>query len=366
MDNPHNKLLTRDDVHGILNRFGNIGNDNEMLVINELVHYQKAFVHESYFQNIQNVLLNDYPLGNVYINYTPDESNERLEFLGDGILKAVMVAYLEERYPNEREKFMSKLKMKIERCTMLHKMGIELGFKEFLLLSLQVENETILNYDMGRQCPSYYEDAFEAFIGSIIKDFGIEQGMIYAYRFIKNIIENVVDFAELNSSNDNYKDSIQRYYHSNNWGIPKYITITTSEVVPIHRSIFTRILVLEKSSKISVSVQKKSLTIVKKYKDYICEEDSNNIINYKQCLNFITYLQKNGLSITDSKDRSVIDNDEFCDSFKNTSTSTCLEEYIGNGNSLVIVGVGHGKNKKEAEQECAKDCLINFNLDLMY
>ena len=137
----------------------------------------------------------------VYINYLSKESNERLEYLGDHILKATLGRYLYQRFGTEREGFLTRLKIKIEKCSMLHKFAVTLGFKEFLLLSLQIENQTLLDLDRGRNTPSYYEDAFESFLGSIMEDFE-EKGYIYAERFLRNIIENIIDFSELISKND--------------------------------------------------------------------------------------------------------------------------------------------------------------------
>lgn len=68
-----------------------------------------------------------------------------------------------------------------------------------------------MDNNRGRNTFTYYEDAFEAFFGAIVQDFGIE-GIIIANKFIENLIENVIDFSELISTNDNFKDSIQRFF----------------------------------------------------------------------------------------------------------------------------------------------------------
>ena len=137
MDNPNNCLITTKDVENILNYFENIGDNGQRLVINNLEHYQQAFIHESYYQAVQYFFTKneniDDKSGLFY--YVPKESSERLEYLGDHILKAVMGRYLFERFGNEREGFLTRLKIKIEKCSMLHKIGVTLGFKKFLLLS---------------------------------------------------------------------------------------------------------------------------------------------------------------------------------------------------------------------------------------
>lgn len=319
MDNPINTLITKEEVENILNYFTNIGNDNTKLSINNLEHFQRAFVHESYYQSVQNSILNN-SIGNTsYINYIPIESNERLEYLGDHILKATMGRYLYERFSTEREGFLTKLKIKIEKCSMLHKFGVTLGFKKFLLLSLQVENQTILDIDRGRNTPSYFEDVFEAFIGAIVLDFG-EIGYLYADRFVRSVIENIIDFAELISNNDNFKDSIQRYYQSLKWKTPIYNNLTENN--PLYRKVFTRILILphDQFATLDKNVQEKIVM----YTNFILKEYRNN-------------------------------NQEV---FKKLFDIQCSNQYI--------IGLGLGRKVVESEQNCAKQALLNMDLSLNY
>ena len=258
MNNPNNKLITKEKVEDILNYFGPIGDPDQdgnptRLCINNLDYYQTAFINESYNQSVcnyfkerskeQNVEELDKE-DNIVFPYISKESSERLEYLGDHILKATLGRYLYRRFRNEREGFLTRLKIKIEKCSMLHKMAITLGFREYLLLSLQVENQTLLDTMRGRSCPSYCEDAFESFLGAIMEDFD-EKGYIYAERFVVNVIENVVDFAEIISTNDNFKDSLQRFYQQNKFGsTPVYIGV--QEQGPIYRKVFTRVLPITK------------------------------------------------------------------------------------------------------------------------
>ena len=230
-----------------------------------------------------------------------------------------MGRYLFERFGSEREGFLTRLKIKIEKCSMLHKIGVTLGFKEFLLLSLQVENQTILDLDRGRATPSYYEDAFEAFIGSILLDFE-EDGYIYADRFVRSVIDNIIDFAELISKNDNFKDSLQRYFQSLKWQTPKYISL--NEEGPLYRKVFTRMLSFTKDQYLLMDpiVQNN----IKIYTSTILEE----------------YKIKNPLVFN-----------KLFDLYQQ-------ENYI--------LGIGFGRKVTNAEQDCAKQCLINLQLDLNF
>lgn len=307
MNNPNNVLLTKFDVEEILNKFGNIGNNNTRLKINDLNIYQSAFVHESYHQSILNMDTQN-TNAPIYCNYISVTSNERLEFLGDHVLKTCVGKYLYTRFPNEREGFLTRLKIKIEKCSMLHQMAVELGFKKYLLLSLQIENQNILGMDRGRNTPAFYEDSFEAFLGALITDFG-EYGYIYADRFIVKVIENVVDFAELIYYNDNFKDSLQRFYQHLKFKTPVYTTI--SQTGPLYRRIFTRGLTITQEQFLQLSVTQQT-----------------NILKYT-----------------------------------NEAKINCVYEPTQNGYLLCI---GSGKKVVQAEQNAAKIGLEILGLDLNY
>lgn len=322
MDNPINTLISKDDIENILNYFGNIGNNNTKLAINNIESYRVAFTHESYYQSVLNFLntKNESTNKSLYLNYIPKESSERLEYLGDHILKAIIGRYLYERFPNEREGFLTKLKIKIEKCSMLHKIGVILGFKKFILLSLQVENQTILDSHRGRNTPSYYEDSFEAFVGAILEDFG-EFGYIYAERFVRNVIEHIIDFSDLISRNDNFKDSIQRYFQSLKFKPPVYIDLTKEG--PLYRIVFTR-----------------ALTVSQEQFKIFDSLVQNNIITYNTELLKMYY--KTNIEI-----------------YKK------LSDLVTQSN-MYIIGIGSGRKVIQAEQDCAKQSLKILNLSLNY
>ena len=339
MDNPINKLITKQEVEKILNYFGNIGNDNQPLTINNIEYYQLAFVHESYYMSIVKNILHksENSINKIYLNWIPKHSNERLEYLGDHILKAIMGKYLYKRFGQEREGFLTRLKIKIERCSSLHKIATELGFKKWLLLSLQVENETILDVDRGRNTPSYYEDAFEAFIGAIVEDFP-EFGYIYAERFVINVIENIIDFSDLISNNDNFKDSIQRFFQAQKvvsneseekWKNPVY--------TPVHE--FTSIYNQKIFIKCVLISHEQLLHLEQTHSRDACEK----IKNYTT--NVVKYYKHNNPLVFEKLMQLI--------------TQDCSNMYY-------ILGLAQSKKVITTEQDTAKMCLINLNLDLDY
>jgi len=351
MDNPFNKLITKNQVEQILNKFSGIGDDESFLQINNLEYYQLAFVHESYYMStVKNVLnsksicptttsqknCDNTEFENIFLNYVPRCSNERLEYLGDHALKFTMSKYLYNRFGEEREGFLTRLKIKIERCTSLHQMAIQLGFKPFLLLSLQVENETLLDIDRGRNTPSVYEDSFEAFVGAIIEDFG-EKGIVYADRFIINVIENIIDFSDLISTNDNFKDSIQRFFQSRvgscnevkssvvlKWKNPVYISVYEFTSL-YNQKIFIKGLFLSEFQLLQLNK-----SVINKVKDYT--------------ISVVKYYKHNYPVIFEK----------------------IMHEIIKNNETSYIIGMGQAKKVTIAEQECAKVGLLNLELDLDY
>ena len=108
--NPLNVEITLNDVQSILKEY-----DVPPLIVN-IDLYKRAFIHRSYtkrpaFENLQQ---------NITIVPKPEDcmplktkSNERLEFLGDGILELVTKYYLYRRFPKENEGFMTEKKIAI-------------------------------------------------------------------------------------------------------------------------------------------------------------------------------------------------------------------------------------------------------------
>lgn len=365
MDNPNNKLITREEIVNILNYFQPIGDNGTNLEPRNLEYYQRAFVHESYYQAVQNNVINEnIREDNTFISYIPEESNERLEYLGDSILKSTISRYLFDRYGETREGFLTKLKIKIEKCSMLHTFGVTLGFKNYLLISLQVENQSILDMYRGRSTVSFYEDSFEAFIGSIMMDFG-EDGYIYADRFVRVLIENIVDFSELISVNENYKDILQRKFQFFKFSVPKYITLIESG--PLYRKIFTRI----------TCITEEQLEI---FPDHIRERvESLNEQLLRDTKVTDPEVYKKLLQIR-TGGGSAQHNDDWLSRVKKTlnslfgrcKTSDEKDDLLflqsklddikqfnekQNSDKKFVLNLGYGKKIIEAEQDCAKNCM---------
>lgn len=130
-------------------------------------------------------------------------SNERLEFLGDAVLGAIVAEYLFKIYPYKDEGFLTQLRSKIVNGQSLKNLALKFGFNHFLKTSLSKDEKTK---------SSAYGDAFEAFIGAVYIDRGYEKTKQFV---LKKIIKNHLDVEELSNTNEDYKSQLQIYCQKN-------------------------------------------------------------------------------------------------------------------------------------------------------
>lgn len=122
------------------------------------------------------------------------DSNERLEFLGDAILDAVIAHHLFKIYPFEGEGFLTLMRSKIVSRKFLNALSLKLGMDEFV----QWESRE-------RHSNSVYGDALEALIGAVYLDKGYDA----TYKFIiHRILKNHVDISEIENMESNYKSRL--------------------------------------------------------------------------------------------------------------------------------------------------------------
>ena len=225
--NINNKLIRDVDLKEMMNRF-----DIKLEII-DIKLYRQALTHKSYIKkefydkNMKEILKYKEKMKDVL--ELRDESNERLEFFGDTVIKAIIAEYLYERYPLEDEGFMTKLKTKIENREALAHFARIIGLDEFVIVSAQNENS-----NSGRTNDKILEDAFESFIGALRKD----TNELVCKKLIRNLLEHQVDWSEILYKDCNYKDQLQRYYHSIKWEHPKF-KMLKEEHMPDNKRYFT-------------------------------------------------------------------------------------------------------------------------------
>jgi dsRNA-specific ribonuclease len=215
--NPSNIEITLSEVQSILLKYGL---PTDKIVNMEL--FKRAFVHRSYtkrphFENLQQ---------NITIVPRPDDcmplkskSNERLEFLGDGLLELVTKYYLYRRFPKENEGFMTEKKIAIVKNEAIGRIALEMGLHKWLILSKHAEEKKIRINLKKLGC------LFESFLGALFLDFnkivvkdedGWFQNMFVTgpgfqmvQKFIENVFEQHINWIELIQNDDNYKNILQ-------------------------------------------------------------------------------------------------------------------------------------------------------------
>jgi len=125
-------------------------------------------------------------------------SNERLEFLGDAVLGAVIADELFKRYPYKTEGFLTEMRSKIVSRVNLNQLAKKLGLDELI----EYDNR-IVNFPTKQS--SLLGDAFEALIGAIYLDKGYE----FTHNFLlMRIIKPHIDIFTLENTETNYKSKL--------------------------------------------------------------------------------------------------------------------------------------------------------------
>ncbi len=129
-------------------------------------------------------------------------NNERLEFLGDAVLSAVIADFLYNRFPQEDEGFLTKMRSKLVNRAFLTKLTNEMG------LSVFIDSNTTKKIDSSH----IYGDALEALIGAIYLDKGYHAAK---YFITKKILSNFVDLNEIEQNDSNFKSQLIEWSQKN-------------------------------------------------------------------------------------------------------------------------------------------------------
>ncbi len=226
-------------------KFKNSFLSDKFLTNKQLTELEKrigfSFIDKSYY--IQALIHRSY-LGKIDEN---DSSNERLEFLGDAVLNLIVANYLFDKFPEEDEGFLTKVRAKLVNRHTLSECAEKLRLNEFLIL-----NKT-LNDKSDRGIKTIQSDAFEAIIGALFLDLGLEA----CKKFIEKIlIKPFIDSGEY-LVDQNYKSQLLEYAQSEKLDLPVYKIL--NEEGPQHDRTFTvQVKVGEKLTGVGVGKNKKA------------------------------------------------------------------------------------------------------------
>lgn len=215
-------------LRGILGKWNRNGANN---------HIQKSLTKEKFkkLENLTGTSIKDKTLfvqALVHRSYLEENneylfSNERLEFLGDSVLNLIIGEYLFSKFPDEAEGFLTKVRAKMVNRDALNIAAERIHLADFLLLSNNVSQNVISS------SKSIISDAFEALVGAVYLDSGLEACRKFIIRVIADPIledgEHLVD--------ENYKSQLLEYTQANKLSMPVYEVI--EEEGPHHARIFT-------------------------------------------------------------------------------------------------------------------------------
>ncbi len=125
-------------------------------------------------------------------------NNERLEFLGDAILDAILSDYLFNKFPDFDEGKLTKIRSRIVNGDMLNKLSVSLGIDTLLISHINKNNK-------GKKL---YGDALEAFIGSIFLDKGYEKTKQFITR---QLLSKHLDLGHILITENDYKSQVYQW-----------------------------------------------------------------------------------------------------------------------------------------------------------
>ncbi|MCC2624824.1 MAG: ribonuclease [Burkholderiales bacterium] len=153
------------------------------------------------------------------------QNNERLEFVGDGVLDYVIAMNLYHRYPHLAEGHLSKIRAALVNQNTLVEIAAKMDLGKYLFLGPGEERSG------GRMRPSIIADCLEALFGAVAFD----SSCIQATRVIERLFEEYLDNAEHLVTKD-FKSILQEYVQSRKISLPLYETKGTDG--PDHNSVF--------------------------------------------------------------------------------------------------------------------------------
>ncbi len=151
---------------------------------------------------------------------------ERLEFLGDAVLKLVVSSILYNKFPEMGEGKLSKIRSFLVSDELLAKLSFELGINKFLILSKSEEKCG------GRKRVSNNACAFEALLGAFYLSGKLEEINVFLDRVLEKEIPLIID----NLGRYNAKERLQEFTQSKDRMLPVYNVVNVSG--PPHKPCF--------------------------------------------------------------------------------------------------------------------------------
>lgn len=142
-----------------------------------LPYYQLALMHRSKIEELA-------------------QNNERLEFLGDAMLGAIVAEYLFKKYPTQPEGYLTEMRSRIVRRETLNNVALRMGLHKMVQYNQN---------DRGLSRSHIFGNALEALIGAVYLD----KGFAKTRQFILNqMIRPYIDIENIENTDTNYKNKL--------------------------------------------------------------------------------------------------------------------------------------------------------------
>lgn len=179
--------------------------------IDNPVFFKRALTHPSYTKEKE-------------ISYV--ENYERLEFLGDAVLKLITSQILYERYPDYTEGNLSKIRSIVVSDSTLSKIAHDIGLCELIIMAKHEAKQGLANLESVCAC------AFEAVLGAYYLDNKLKK----LIPFLKKVLMPYIEEVDANFEKYNAKAILQEYTQSIDKQTPLYNIV--SQTGPDHNKTF--------------------------------------------------------------------------------------------------------------------------------
>lgn len=178
--------------------------------------YEKAFIHSSASFTLPN---------------GKKVNNERLEYLGDAVLDAILSDFLFEIFPDSDEGFLTKIRARIVNRDLLNQLSLSMGIDKILVSKINSVYPTI----------NIYGDALEALIGAIFIDKGFRKTKKF---FIKRVLNKYLDLNNIVTTDTDYKSLVFEWVQKTRANL--LFTYNEEYDFNLKKSVFSTILYIDK------------------------------------------------------------------------------------------------------------------------
>jgi ribonuclease-3 len=171
----------------------------------DFLNFFKKHAGSSFKKELRNIL--GFKPGNVALYKTAlthrsvrdsaDENNERLEYLGDAVLSALIADYLFKRYPYKEEGFLTEMRSKMVNRQQLNEIAIRMGLKKITLYN---------KMDGSLKVSQIFGNTLEALVGAIYLDLGYKKSAQWVLEVIimPHMFMDDLETLEINHKNKLY------------------------------------------------------------------------------------------------------------------------------------------------------------------